>query len=166
MPEFKRLWKDWPVREPADAMPYQAAKTDESPSGSFVRPRAGDFQAENAGGGLSVCCSIQDCRYRGHTVELGSGVSTTLCAAHRRELFRRTREVALEGAESAVLEVRACRFCGEVVAPEDDPCRACAASASPLVELALILGAVPLCPCGEASAKAGGQCLNCEGRAK
>lgn len=113
-------------------------------------------------------CLIPGCSNEGYSVELAAGLITRLCALHRRELFRRARELVDAGAAdySPLFETRPCRLCGRLIAPEDEPCTRCVAACSPLVQLAMALGARPLCACGAALEQPGDHCERCHSRAK
>ena len=168
MPEFQRRWRDWAPEKFPEVTHYAPDKTDESPSDSFVRPIA-PRPPENIpvdSVASTQCCLVPDCRLKGYVVDLGSDRATRLCAPHRRELFRRTRELMDAAGEgfSTLLEVRPCRTCGDPVAPEDDPCGQCVAARSPLVQTALRLGAHPLCSCGTAVSQPGQLCGQCSGK--
>lgn len=165
MPEFQRMWRDWAAENFREATHYAPDKTDKSPSDSFVRPMAPvppeEISAESPGSSQS--CLILDCRFTGYVVDLGLDLTTRLCAPHRRELFRRARELvdAVEEGVPPLLEMRLCRSCGRPAAPEDDPCKQCVAACSPLVQTALRLGAHPLCSCGAAMSRPGELCDQC-----
>jgi hypothetical protein len=111
-------------------------------------------------------CLMENCHFAGHVVELAEGLTTRLCAAHRRELFNRARALAASDAKgtSELFARRPCRFCGRQVEPEDDPCKPCAAARSPLVRLAISLGARPICTCGADVAEPGTRCNQCLGQ--
>jgi hypothetical protein len=157
MPEFRRSWVDWAPSDRTIALHYRPDEADKSPSVSLVRPTAPASQDVSGG------CLRSDCSLTGHSVELGGQMQTRLCARHRRELFRRARELseAEETTRSPLLEQRVCRCCGHLVGAENDPCRECAAANSPLVQVALRMGARPICSCGAAAGTAGGACAQC-----
>ena len=165
MPEFQQRWREWATANFPEASHYAPDKTDKSPSVSFVRPIAPqppeDFSSDSPAS--SQFCLVPDCRFKGYIVDLGEGLTTRLCAPHRRELFRRSRELVdgAEGGAFSLLEERPCRTCGRPVAPEDDPCKECVAAGSPLVQTALRLGALPLCSCGAVVSQPGEHCGHC-----
>jgi hypothetical protein len=166
MPEFRRSWKDWAPGETPTGTQYEADKTDKNPSVSFVRPIARPEPAnrESSRHHRAEACQTEGCGSRGYIVDLGAGQATCLCARHRRELFRLAAELAEEHCtttEDSVAGPVPCRLCGTIVSAAEDPCRPCLAQLSPLVQLALKLGARPLCPCGEPITVAGALCAAC-----
>ena len=163
MPEFQRSWKDWAAEISPQTTHYAPDKTDKSPSVSFVSPIA-----EPTASNLETSapqpdpCYIDGCSFRGHLVDLGAGQATRLCAPHRRDLFKRAAELAeAHEAVDELTELRSCRLCGEAITPSEDPCRACLARLSPLVQLAVKMGAQPLCHCGTPISEAAGYCESC-----
>lgn len=165
MPEFQQSWRDWAAANFPESSHYGPDKTDKSPSDSFVRPIAPLPAEDNSKDSLaqSLSCLVADCRFTGYVVDLGEGLTTILCAPHRRELFQRSRQLvdAAEGGASSLFEELPCRACGRPVAPEDDPCKECVAAGSPLVQTALRLGALPLCSCGAVVSQPGEHCGHC-----
>ena len=102
MPEFQRRWRDWAAENiPADGSD-RTDKTDESASVSFVRPIAEPVAEISPlqGQASPDCCFMPDCRLSGYVVELGGNLCTRLCTAHRRELFRRAREMVGSGGKA------------------------------------------------------------------
>ena len=160
MPEFRRTWTDWAPGNLPETARYATDKTDKSPSVSFdssIAPLVRPESPRRSG------CLIASCGHLGQLVELGTGLTTRLCARHRRELYQHARERAEadDVGLSALLEQTPCRSCGRSVRPENDPCRLCAAAASPLVQFALHLGALPICACGATVELAGDTCPHC-----
>jgi len=152
---------------PAENLPAGARdrtdETDKSASDALDGPREGpsDSEAESKIEPLAEPCLVPACRFTGYIVELGSGLTTRLCAVHRRELFKLARELFSDGDDHRIFAPRPCRFCGQSVQPEDDPCRQCTAARSPLVQTALQMGAKPLCACGSAVERPGDVCEEC-----
>ena len=152
MPEFQRRWKDWTTENLSATGQYDPDETDESPFDSFVRPIPEPSAEEIPGKSHETpeSCLVPACQFSGDLVDLGGGLITRLCAPHRRELFGRARHLLEAGEDpGSYFAQRLCRFCGRPTSPEDEPCRQCAATRSPLLQLALTLGAQPICPrCG------------------
>src|SRR5688500_11633020 len=101
MPEFQRSWRDWAEENFPEATHYAPDKTAKSPSVSFVRPIVPASSQNIAGESPSPlpACLVPACRFAGYAVDLGAGLTTRLCAAHRRELYACARDMA--GADGA-----------------------------------------------------------------
>jgi len=159
VPEFRRSWHEWRAEIDPGPINSAPAKTDENPSVSFVspvaRPRGGNEPTAGS-------CGLKACTLDGYRIDLGQGTFTILCAAHRRDLFRRAIQLDENGDALLLEEARLCRFCGRDVPPTEEPCTTCVARRSPFVRLALSLGALPICDCGNLINEPGGACGLCK----